>query len=163
VDVERFSYLEIHDRTTRQPITVVDLLCPSSKQAGGYRDTYLLKRGAFLARELHLVEIDLLRGGPRLPWVGMPSCDYFALVSRAGQRPYANFWPIQLRDRLPIIPIPLREGDADARLDLQQLLHRIYDSASYELWIYRGLPHPPLSPEDAAWASQFVPRPGGTA
>jgi hypothetical protein len=80
-------------------------------------------------------------------------------VSRFERRPKAGFWPIGLRDRLPEIPIPLRHGDADARLDLQQVLHRIYDAAGYEYHIYTGPPEPPLSADDAAWAHQFLPAP----
>ena len=107
---------------------------------------------------MHFVEIDLLRGGPRMPWLDMPACDYYAVVSRFEERPErAGFWPIRLRERLPEIPIPLRQGDADARLDLQQVLHRIYDAAGYAYHIYSGPPEPLLAAEDAAWAQQFLP------
>ena len=51
----------------------------------------------------------------------------------------------------------LRPGDADARIELQQVLHRIYDTAGYEYHIYSGPPDPPLSPADAAWAQKFLP------
>jgi hypothetical protein len=44
-----------------------------------------------------------------------------------------------------------------ARLDLQHVLQRIYDAAGYEDYIYEGLPQPRLSPEDAAWAAEFLP------
>ena len=46
---------------------------------------------------------------------------------------------------------------ADAQIDLQGLLHRIYDAAGYEDCIYRGQPQPQLNAEDATWAGQFVP------
>ena len=55
------------------------------------------------------------------------------------------------------IPIPLRAPDGDARVDLQDVLHRAYDGPGYEHFIYAGTPDPPLSAEDAAWARQFVP------
>jgi hypothetical protein len=87
----------------------------------------------------------------------MPACDYCAVVSRYERRPKAEFWPIQLRDRLQEIPIPLRHGDADARLDLQQVLHRIYDAAGYVYHICAGPPKPALSATDAAWAQMFLP------
>jgi hypothetical protein len=61
---------------------------------------------------------------------------------------------------LPEIPIPLRAGDTDARLDLQKALHRIYDTAGYEYYIYQGEPEPPLSEADAAWAATLVPSNG---
>ncbi len=118
---------------------------------------YWAKVRKILASSANLVEIDLLRGGPRMPWVGLQPCDYYAVVSRAETRPKADFWPIGLRDRLPQIPIPVRAGEPAAKLDLQLLLHRAYDGAGYEDLIYRGKPEPRLTPADAAWAAAFVP------
>ena len=79
------------------------------------------------------------------------------MVSRAEVRPTAAFWPIMLRDRLPVIPIPLRLPDEAVRVDLQEALDGAYDRAQYEHIIYLGSPEPALSAEDAAWARQFVP------
>ncbi len=156
VDVERVSFIEIRDRHSRQLITVVELLSPANKQAGPDRDQYLAKRRQILAGPAHFVEIDLLRGGPRLPLIGLPECAYYVLVSRAEERPRAGAWPIPLRDRLPTVPVPLRAPDADARLDLQALVNRIYDAARYANYIYQGVPQPRLSPEDALWAQQVI-------
>src|SRR5437764_214702 len=142
VDVERVSYLEIRDRDTREVVTVVELLSPSHKDAGPDREQYVAKRLQLMHNRVNLVEIDLLRGGQRMPWRGMPTCDYCVVVSRPEQWPRAGIWPIRLRDRLPEIPVPLRAGDADAHLDLQQLLHRIYDAAGYAYYIYTGQPEP---------------------
>lgn len=91
-----------------------------------------------------------------MPLRNRPTCDYGVLVSRAEQRPRAGFWPVLLRDRLLVIPVPLREPDPDAQLDLQEMLHRLYDAAGYEDYIYDGLPEPPLNPDDDAWARQLV-------
>src|SRR5260370_41776 len=87
VDVERHSYLEIRDVHNRQLITVVELLSPSNKQPGPDRNQYLAKQRALLSSTANLVEIDLLRGGPRIPWLEMPPCDYCAVVSRVEERP----------------------------------------------------------------------------
>jgi hypothetical protein len=159
IDFQSLSYLEIRDRDTRQVITVIELLSPANKYAGPDRELYLLKAQQVMRNNVHLVEIDLLRGGPRMPWQGMAECDYCVVVSRAGQWPRAGLWPIRLRDRLPEIPIPLRAPDLDARLDLQALLHRIYDAAGYGYYIYSGQPEPALSLDDAAWARALIPPP----
>jgi Protein of unknown function (DUF4058) len=160
VDEQRLSFLEVRDRADWKLITVIELLSPANKYAGPDREQYIGKRSRLLFSTVHLVEIDLLRGGPRLPLLNMPECDYYVLVSRMEQRPRAGFWPIQLRDRLPVIPIPLRTPEEFARLDLQDVLNRIYDAARYEGWIYRSEPQPRLRGEDAEWAAQFVPRAG---
>jgi hypothetical protein len=157
VDVERISFLEIRDRRNRYVVTVVEVLSPSNKHAGADRDQYLTKRGQLLASRAHFVEIDLLRGGPRMPMHDLPACDYYAMVSRVAERWRAGVWPIRLHDPLPTIPIPLSEPHGDASLDLQATLHRVYDAAKYETDIYDGQPQPSLSPDDAVWARQFVP------
>ena len=131
---------------------------PRQQVQGPDREQYLGKRGSLLASSAHLVEIDLLRGGPRMPFATvLPGCAYYVLVSRMEKRPQADFWPIQLPDPLPLIPIPLREPDPDATLDLQAALHHVYDAARYANYIYEGVPQPALSPEDVRWAQQFVP------
>jgi hypothetical protein len=157
VDRERLSFLEIRDRDGWQLVTVIELLSPANKYAGPDREQYLAKRRELLASAVHFVEIDLLRGGPRMPMENLPECDYCVLVSRVETRPEAGVWPIRLREPLPPVRIPLRPPHADAQLDLQPVLHRIYDAAGYEDYIYRGPPHPQLNAEDAAWARQFVP------
>jgi hypothetical protein len=158
VDIEQHSYLEIRDRSSRELIAVIELLSPSNKRNGPDREQYLAKRRQLLTSPVHLVELDLLRGGPRLPLEDLPDCDYYALVSRAEERPRVGIWPLRLRDPLPLIPVPLRPSDPDARLDLQQLLHQVYDAAGYEDYIYTGTPQPLLHPADAAWARELIPK-----
>jgi len=156
-DVERVPFLEIRDRLGRELITVVELLSPSNKRPGDDREQYLTKRRELLRSRAHLVEIDLLRGGAAMPVKNRPDCDYSILVSRVQYRPYADFWPIGLRDRLPLIPIPLRAPDGDVQIDLQELLHRVYESTGYEHYIYNGSPDPPLAPRDSEWAREHIP------
>ena len=159
-DVEEIPYLEVRDRLGRELITVVELLSPSNKRAGEDREAYLAKRRALLRSPAHLVEIDLLRGWTPMPQEGRPACDYSVMVSRREKRPAADYWPIGLRDRLPVIPIPLRPTDDAVAVDLQEALHRAHDGPGYEHFIYSGTPEPRLSAEDEAWARQFVPAAG---
>lgn len=159
-DVERAAYLEVRDRRGRDLVKVIELLSPSNKRPGEDREHYLAKRRELLRGPAHLVEVDLLRGWPPMPGEGRPAGDYSVLVSRAERRPDADFWPIGLRDRLPWIPIPLRAPGEEARIDLQEVLHRAYDGPGYELFLYEGAPEPPLAASDAEWARPFLPRPG---
>lgn len=158
VDVEKVSFIEVRDRANRSLVTVIELLSPTNKKVGPDRDQYLAKRQEVLGRGVHLVEINLLRGGTRPPLEDLPDCDYYVMVSRAEERPRAGVWPLRLRDPLPVIPVPLRPPDRDAQIDLQQLLHRIYDAACYEDYIYESRPHPPLHPADAEWAESLLRR-----
>jgi hypothetical protein len=157
VEEEVQRYLELRDRQTREVVTVVELLSPSNKDTKEGRTQYLNKLRPLLNRtSTNLVEIDLLRCGPRMPWRELKECDYYALVSRANERPQVGFWPFRLRDPLSPIPIPLRPGEPEPVLDLQALIHRIYDAGSYELFIYDSDPEPPLSASDAVWAAQIL-------
>jgi hypothetical protein len=160
IDFERVRYVEIRDRFNREVVTVLELLSPSNKYAGPDRNQYVAKIKRVLESQTNLIEIDLLRGGPRMSWAGLPSCNYYALVSRVGTRfqdpPQAQVWSIDLREPLPRIPIPLRPGEVEPIFDLQAVVNEVYDDAGYELYIYDGPPEPPLAPDDQAWAEQIL-------
>lgn len=159
VEEERLPFLEIRDRDRHEVVTVVELLSPANKATGAHRDQYLAKVQRVLASRTNFVEIDLLRAHPRMPWAGLPKCDYYAIVSRPADRrgdpPHASLWPLTLRDPLPTIPIPLRPGEPEPTLDLQAVLNRIYDAAGYQMFLYSSDPEPPPCP-DAVWAAQIL-------
>lgn len=54
-----------------------------------------------------------------------------------------------LQNTLPTIPVPLREGEIDAVLELQAALNTIYDEAGYDLSIDYTQPPPPPALSDA--------------
>jgi hypothetical protein len=152
VEFERETYLEIRDRKNRELITVIELLSPTNKKAGPDREQYLAKRANVLRSAAHFVEIDLLRGWPRMPSDNRPESDYCIMVSQVEERPHAAYWPVLLRDPLPRIPIPLREPVPLVHVDLQGVLHVVYDRAYYKDYIYQGQPTPALDAEALAWA-----------
>jgi hypothetical protein len=116
----RERYLRVRDRTSGNVVTVIEVLSPSNKEAGSDgRAKYLRKREAVLVRDVHLVELDLLRSGVRLPALEpLPPADYYAFVARASHRPNAEVYSWTLRQALPVIPIPLADEDPDVSLDL---------------------------------------------
>ena len=160
VEEERLSYLEIRDAANGDVVTIFELLSPANKATGPTREQYLAKLQRALASQTNFVEIDLLRGGPRMPWAELPACDYYAVVSRpadrAGENPRAGIWAVGLRERLPVIPVPLRPGEAEPMFDIQAIVHRAYDAAGYEMFIYRGAPEPALPAAQAVWAAQIL-------
>ena len=156
VDVERQPFLEIRDRESLEVVTAIELLSPSNKYAGPGRDQYLSKRAVYLQSRTNLVELDLLRGGPRLPHYEGLTTEYAALIYRSHEWPRAGVMPIPMREPLPLIPIPLRPPDPDVFLDVKAVLDRIHDEARYATYIYRSQPKPALSPDDTAWAQQFL-------
>ena len=123
------------------------------------RNISLAKRADILTGTAHLVEIDLLRCDKPMPAEDRPECVYSVLVSRAGERPRAGFWPIGLRDPLPVVPIPLRADAPDAHLDLRAVIDRLYDEAGYRFFLYEHPPVPALDGAEAEWADELLPRP----
>jgi hypothetical protein len=153
---ERDPFIEIRELDSRKLITAIELLSPSNKEHPATRAQYLAKRTTYLKSEVHFVEIDLLRRGPRMPLAPRPAKDYCVVVSRAQDRPEVDVWSIGLREPLPVIPIPLKAGEGDAHLDLQAVLNRVYDSAGYEHYAYGGEPEPGLKGEDWKWAEEIL-------
>ncbi len=64
---------------------------------------------------------------------------------------------IKLRDRLPTLAIPLRQGQAEVSIDLQAALDITYDTSAYELEIdYTKPPKVSLEDSDAKWAEALL-------
>jgi hypothetical protein len=144
--------VEIRDTQNLQLVTAIELLSPWNKTGKGY-DEYVEKRQKLLLSTAHLIEIDLLRGGQRVPMQDpLLSADYFVLVGRAGNRPVMDVWPIGLNDALPKIPVPLLRGDPDVLLDLQQAVTSVYDAFGYRYLIdYHRSPQVPLPAKSRDW------------
>jgi hypothetical protein len=155
----RETYLVIRLREGMEVVTVIETLSPSNKRSGGDgRREYLDKRKAVLGSQANLVELDLLRGGRRLPMgTTLPHGDYYAIISRRPRRPMADVYAWSIRDRLPIIPVPLKTGDPDVPLDLQAAFDTIYDHARYDLSLNYGADLLP-APDDAtaSWIRELL-------
>ena len=157
-------YLQIRDgRDQKRVVTAVEVLSPSNKRPGLGRDDYAEKRGRVLSSRINLVEIDLLRTGPRLAALGAPEgADYSVLISRAHLRPIGQFITIGLREPLPDFPLPLAPDEDEPVVSLSAILDSVYEIGRYELQLdYRETPaSPPLSPEDEAWADGLLRQSG---
>lgn len=152
---ERERFLEVVLVGTDEVVTVVELLSPSNKRGPGAegRRQYLRKRGEVLRSAAHLVELDLLRAGHRVPMRRpLPPAAYYVIVSHAARRPRSDVYPVGLRDRLPAFAFPL-QGDETVPIDLQAALDLAWDRARWGPQLDRRRPPvPPLDPEAAAWA-----------
>ncbi len=162
-DTQRLARIEIRDRLRRRLVTAIELLSPNVKRPGPDREQYLNKRKALVHSPAHLVELDLLRGGMRVPMQGLVDCNYCVLVSHAEHRPRVGVWPVRLREPLPTVPIPVTPEHPPVTLDLMASLHETYDAAGYWKYIYDGEPDPPLHPEDAKWAVGLIEGGAGVA
>ena len=151
------GYIEIRDRGGKV-ITVIEFLSPTNKRIGAGRDKYLEKQDEVLRSQASLVEIDLVRSGRRtlaLPAHDIPlehRADYLACVSPGWRRSRRLLYLMPLRQRLPVLPIPLRKGESPVPLDLQTIVNEAYVQGRYETLDYGVDLDPPLTTEDAVWA-----------
>jgi hypothetical protein len=149
----RETYVEILHRPDRSLVAVLELLSPANKEQPG-RTEYLAKRNALLYQQVHLVELDLLRGGRRPPLAKpLPPGDCYYLVSRADQRPDCQVYAWGLRQPLPVLPVPLRAPDPDLMIPLGSVFTTAYDRGRFQRRIdYRGQRPGHLRPDEIPWA-----------
>jgi hypothetical protein len=149
--------ITIRDVEKRRLVTVVEFLSPTNKKNPGRRQ-YLRRRERILDSTAHLVEIDLLRRGRRLPIEGeLPPGDYFAYVCRAEARPKATAWPMLLTQPLLWVPIPLLAGDPDVSLDLQQAVATAFNAGRFRNVIDYSRPfEAALTKQQREWAEQML-------
>lgn len=154
----REGFLEIREAYgDRQVVTSIEVLSPSNKRFGseGWFE-YQRKRQACLSGMVHFVEIDLLRGGRRMPmddeW---PDSPYYLLVARKEKAPRCTVWPASFKRPLPPLVIPLLHPDQDISVSLQPLIETIYARSQYDADIDYCQPlRPPLTPADQAWLEE---------
>lgn len=142
IEEVRDAWIEVTRHPGRELVTVIELLSPSNKEQPG-RELYLAKRSALLVQQVHLVELDLLLGGQRLPMRRpLPKGDYYVLVSRQDRRPKSDVYFWRRDDELPKIPVPLKSPDPDIALDLPAIFTTAYDRGRYAKSIDYSRPIP---------------------
>jgi Protein of unknown function (DUF4058) len=151
-------------------VAAIEIVSPANKTPGNPgRDSYRDKQREVLAGQIHLIEIDLLRGGQHTTAVPRDlavekagTFDYHVCVHRF-DRPHVFFvYPIKLEQRLPGIAIPLLPGDPDVSLSLQAVFDRAYDEGPYSRVVAYGEDPiiPPLGPEQLEWVKARLKPPG---
>lgn len=150
----RQARIEILHRPGRSLVAVLEMLSPTNKTADGF-ELYRAKRQAALHQKIHLVELDLLVGGNRLPLSRpLPEGDYFAFVSRSEDRPNCEVYSWTVRQALPTIPVPLRAPDADVRVDLSKVFQKTFKRGRYARSLSYGKPLAILrNNDDRKWAT----------
>jgi Protein of unknown function (DUF4058) len=123
-------YLKIHAIATREVVTVVEILSPNHQRSSTDRDTHTQDHWHTATNQTNRVKINLLHSD--------------------------ESYAFNLRQPIPPIQIPLA-ADTAVTLDLQPLLHQIYDRARLALAIdYQKPPIPKLLPEDLVWLNAAI-------
>ncbi len=167
-DEIREPFVEIYSRTAegKRLVTSIEILSLSNKTPGEHgRDLYQRKQREILASQVHLIEVDFLRGGEHTTAVPLDlareACapfDYHVSVHPFDDLETFLVYPIQLADRLPPVDIPLLPGDPSVTLDFQAVFDRCYDAGPYsrEIQYDADTVIPPLRPDQAAWATAIL-------
>ena len=154
-------YLEIRDVGTGKLVTVIEVLSPTNKSHVAGRKKYCKKRNRIFGSNTNLIEIDLLRAGKPMPIKAREpvESDYRIMISPSRSRPRAKLLAFGVHQPIPAIPIPLLPKDPEPSLDLNGVLHALYERARFDLRLdYAKPPVPPLSEDDAEWARAIVAR-----
>ena len=159
------KYVEVRQADDGRVVSVIEFLSPSNKRGAG-REDFIEKRRKYLRGGTAFLEIDLVRGGGdwrrmfservRLPRRAVTT--YRAVTRLPGRTGLQVFvLPMPLREPLPPVHVPLREGEAMAEVPLQPLIDRIYQGNRFGQSINYDRPlAPPLSKDDAAWAQDLL-------
>jgi hypothetical protein len=162
-DEKTQPFIEIIEPDSAKLITVIEFISPTNKWPGDGRDKYLRKQSEVRNAGVNLVEVDLIRTGPRvflLPSSQLPremSTNYGACVFRAWGNPQFELYPMSLREALRPVRVPLRKDDADIVLRLQPLIEMVYRNGRYNRTNYQKPCIPPLEVDDADWLKQRIP------
>jgi Protein of unknown function (DUF4058) len=152
----------VEPRSGNRIVTAIELLTPANKIGEAGRNAYSKKRAKLLEGGVSLVEIDLVREGRPNLAVAMKSIParyrqpYRICVVRAWRMDKAQIYRVSLRNRLPVVSIPLRRSESEVSVDLQMLIEMVYENGRYYLRDYSEDLVPPLSAADADWANRLL-------
>jgi hypothetical protein len=154
----REPFVEIYAESQKDElVTCVEVLSPTNKRFGSEGwDLYLRKRQAMLLGQANFVEMDLLRGGRKMPMLDpWPTCPYTILSSRRQRAPHCRVWKAYMHKPLPAIKVPLLADDPQVSLELQPIVDSIYRRYRYDQQIDYGKPcSPPLTEEETAYLQE---------
>lgn len=147
-------FIEIIQHPDRELVAILELLSPTNK--GSHYIQYKSKRNAILQSPAHLVELDLLVLGRKLPMQGeLPPGRFHSYVSRAELPREFTVAGWGLRQRMPKIPIPLAGPEEEVVSDLQTVFDTAWQRGRYEKAIDYTKPLDlPLSDDDQQWVAE---------
>lgn len=152
-------------------VCAIEFISSSNKTTGRGREEYEKKQSQLLQSYTHLIEVDLIRA--HLPVVAVPQMeldafvttetsharyDYIVCLHRARSGARFEVWPFTVRERMPVIAVPLLEDDPDVPLDLQTVFDQAFETGGFRVGggLYERDLIPRLSSEDAAWADNIL-------
>ncbi len=151
------SWIAIRELENNRLITAIEILSPVKKRSPG-QEPYLRKQKRQRENGIHFLEIDLLRRGNRSFKQSIRTNYHYCVNLSRGNQSSLDIWTMTVRDKLPVIPVPLRYPDKDVSLDLGQVFEVAYDDGGYGKRIRYSQPPPPpsFSAQDDLWMKTLL-------
>jgi hypothetical protein len=151
----RLRSIRIVRRQDERLVLSLELLSPVNKRGEG-RHALQRKRRRLRNGGAHLMEVDLLREGQRvIDDPSFTSAHYAVTLIRADAE-VVEAWPLSVRDALPVVPVPLLDGD-EVALDLGAALDEANRRARYSrVADYSADPPGPFNAADRVWVRERV-------
>ena len=129
--------VRIYETDTAQLVTAIEILSPYNKRRTEGLEHYRRKRKQLVKSSVHLIEIDLLRGGERPGQEVLEpplDTDYVLLVNRSmeGDSRLSEIWAADISQPIPPIPVPLLAPDPDTVLEVGPAIRAVYQRAGYD-------------------------------
>lgn len=128
-------------------ITVIEVTSPGHKTELG-RHRFERKLSGLVHGGVNAMEIDLVYGGLSAKDArpgNWPESEYRVVVNRAHLWGSAELYPMPLREPLPPVRVPLRQGGTDTVLELQPMIDRCYRLGRHGTLDYSEDPGFPLT------------------
>lgn len=160
------GYVEIRESQSNERVAAIEFFSHNYKRPGPQHEAYVERRREHLERNVHVVEIDLLRDGEDvliLPFFLIPPqllTPYYACVHHAGNRKPIGVYSLGFRKPLASIDVPLRLHDPDVPLQLQALINQCWDAGGFDDVDYTQPADPPLMYDDDDWADELLKEKG---
>jgi hypothetical protein len=141
---------------TGEIVTVIEVLSFKNKCFEEEKEAYNKNRQRILNSLTNLVEIDLLGDCEQMQNLNnQVNSDYRILVNCAECLRQETVYSFGLQDPIPTFSLPLLFGDRQPSINLQALIHEVYDDVNFDI-NYIIEPNFPLNKADAAWADKLL-------
>ena len=151
----REPYLEIRQRTDHRLVSLIEIVSPANKTSTVGRQQYLDSCTEAQKHKANVIEVDLVLEGQRLhdfSRESLPAWDYSVVVTRAARPEQYELYTATLDKRLPRFRLPLAADDRDNVIDLQAILHRVYDVGDFASRVdYTTNPITHLTADQQSW------------
>ena len=149
--------VEIRETENNKLITSIEILSPVNKRSPGF-EKHVEKQQKLHDGGVNLIEIDLLRQGKRAVIHPIATNAHYLITLLRGYKAELNLWAIDIKEVLPVIPIPLKAPDKDTKLNLQEAFEIVYLESGYgtTLSYKKAPPSPAFSVDDQTWIDHLI-------